>query len=190
MKTFITSDLHFGHKRIVEYCPATRGHFTSMDQMHESMIAEWNKQVTIDDTVYILGDVSFLPVHQTADILHRLNGTKILIEGNHDKRLMDEYKFRECFSAIHKYLEVTYKSIKLVMFHFPIYDHNGASRGSIMLHGHRHGEPTNLPGKIMDVGFDSTGQIVIDMDTVLDRMKDVPVLVHHAREQTQIQTNK
>lgn len=187
MKTYITSDLHFGHKRIVEYCPATRGHYTSMDHMHESMISDWNTLVTAEDTVYILGDVSFMPIQKTVDVLHRLNGTKILIEGNHDRKMIEEYKFRECFSAIHKYLEVTYKGTKLVMFHFPIYDHNGATRGSIMLHGHRHGEPTNIPGKIMDVGFDSTGQVVTDLDSILARMATVPIMAHHAREQNQTQ---
>lgn len=180
MNTYITSDLHFGHRRITEFCPKTRGHYTDVTHMNEDMINKWNAIVKPEDLTYILGDVAFCSASDAAKILARLNGSKILIEGNHDRKSLKDHSFRSAFKEIHTYLETTYNSVSLVMFHFPIFDHHGAGRGSIMLHGHRHGNPTGLPGKIMDVGFDATGEIVVSLDSVLRKMEKVPHMYHHS----------
>lgn len=182
MKTWITSDLHFSHKNITKFCPTTRGHYTDITHMNEDMIRMWNAKVSVDDLVYIIGDVAFCSASDAAKILNRLTGSKILIEGNHDRKSLKDHSFRSCFKEIHNYLETEYDGVKLVMFHFPIFDHNGAGRGSVMLHGHRHGNPTNLPGKIMDVGFDATGEIVVSMDSVLSKMANIPHMYHHSPE--------
>lgn len=51
--------------------------------MNEAMVNNWNSVVKPEDTVYNLGDFSlaFRPVEIYP---HRLNGTKILVPGNHD----------------------------------------------------------------------------------------------------------
>ena len=180
MRTWIGSDFHWGHANIMKFCPTTRGHYTDITHMNEDMISMWNAKVSVDDLVYILGDVAFCSVSDTVKILNRLNGSKILIEGNHDRKMLKHHSFRNCFKEIHNYLETEYNGVKLVMFHFAIFDHNGAGRGSVMLHGHRHGNPTNLPGKIMDVGFDATGEIVVSMDSVLSKMAKIPHMYHHS----------
>lgn len=179
MNIFITSDLHFGHKNIINLQPATRSQFLDMTDMTEKMIHMWNNTVGVDDLVYILGDVAFCSASDAAKILNRLNGSKILIEGNHDRKTLKDHSFRSCFKEIHNYLETEYNGVKIVMFHNPIFDHNGAGRGTIMLHGHRHGKPTGIPGKIMDVGFDATGEIVITLDSILSKMKNVEPMKHH-----------
>ena len=69
---FFTADTHFGHKRILEYCPG-RG-YDSVEEMNEGLIANWNERVAPGDTIYHLGDVAFLPKQQTQDICLRLNG--------------------------------------------------------------------------------------------------------------------
>ena len=56
-KVFVTSDLHFGHTNVIEFCPETRGMFSSAEEMNEGMIEAWNKEVSNDDTVYIFGDL-------------------------------------------------------------------------------------------------------------------------------------
>ncbi len=179
MRTFVSSDLHFGHRNIMRFCPATRGHYPDVDVMREDMIAEWNATVTPEDVTYILGDVAFLPAAEAVQIMRRLNGRKILIEGNHDRKLLNDPVFRRCFEEIHKYLEITYNGTRIVMFHYPIFDHNGAGRGSIMLHGHRHGNPHNIPGRIMDVGMDATGKIVCLLDDIVKDMQNVQHMYHH-----------
>lgn len=146
--------------------------------MNEEMIREWNTVVHPSDTVYLLGDVAFMSANQATAVVCRLNGNKILIEGNHDRKLLTNPEFRECFAEVHQYLEIVYLKHKIVMCHYPIYDHNGAGRGSIMLHGHRHGAPHNIPGRIMDVGLDATGEVVSSLDSVVERLLKIQPMAH------------
>lgn len=178
MTDFITSDLHFGHPNIMKFCPATRK-FRDVAHMESEMIRMWNESVQPTDTVYILGDVSFADARKTVEILKALHGRKILIEGNHDSKLMRDTAFRAQFAEIYKYHEINVLGLKVVMFHYPIYDHNGAHRGSIMLHGHRHGNPTGISGRIKDIGFDATGKIVSNLDTIVREMLDITPMSHH-----------
>jgi calcineurin-like phosphoesterase family protein len=108
-----------------------------------------------------------------------LNGTKILIEGNHDRKLLNDPAFRAEFKEVHPYLRYNHDGQLVIMFHYPIYDHDQAGRGSIMLHGHRHGNPHNIPGRIMDVGFDATGKVVSSLDQIVKKMLTVPHMYHH-----------
>jgi calcineurin-like phosphoesterase family protein len=183
MTVWITSDLHFGHKNIIKFCARTRGNYRDADHMNEEMILEWNKKVNCDDTVYILGDVAFCNKNKAVSILQRLNGTLILVVGNHDESLLKEQKFRDCFSEIHVYKELKYNGYHLVLFHFPIHEWHKCHRGSIHLHGHLHGSPSGMEKyRILDVGFDSTGQLVIPLDTAINQVKDNEILSHGSGE--------
>lgn len=87
MKWF-TSDLHFGHTAVINYCKRP---YESVDQMNETLIKNWNACVQDSDVVYILGDLSFLPYKEFAPIAVRLKGRKILVRGNHDKYSEGQY---------------------------------------------------------------------------------------------------
>ena len=86
MRTFITSDLHFGHANILKYNPATRP-YANVSHMNSEMVRVRNETVQPDDTVYILGDVAFMKPNDAANLIQQLNGNKILIKGNHNGRL-------------------------------------------------------------------------------------------------------
>jgi calcineurin-like phosphoesterase family protein len=77
---FFTSDHHFWHANVIKYCDRP---FTSVEQMNEMLIKNWNDIVGPDDEVYCLGDFSmaFRPVEAYTN---RLNGKKYLVPGNHD----------------------------------------------------------------------------------------------------------
>ena len=178
MKTFVTSDLHFSHGNILKFCAETR-QYDNVDHMNKEMINEWNFTVSTGDLTYIIGDVAFCNAEKAVQILRSLNGRKILVSGNHDVKLLKDKKFRECFDEIHNYHEIIWAGTLVCMFHYPIYDHNQASRGSIMLHGHRHGNPHNIPGRIMDVGMDATGKVVVSLDDIVQKMQSVQHMGHH-----------
>lgn len=181
MKTYLTADLHFGHKNIMTFCPVTRARFKGdVDYMTEAMIKEWNEIVEPVDTVYILGDVAFMPAEKAALVLMRLNGRKILIEGNHDRKTLQTPAFREQFAEVHKYLDVTYNGNKIVMFHYPIAEWDQMHRGAIHFHGHLHGNPNGLEEfRIMDVGMDATGWIVVEMEDAIARTIRGKIKGHH-----------
>ena len=52
--------------------------------MNETIIANWNKVVTDEDTIYVLGDFFMGMLDKIDAILPRLKGKIILIRGNHD----------------------------------------------------------------------------------------------------------
>ena len=76
MNCWFTSDLHFGHKNIIKY--ANRP-FANVEEMNAALIKNWNELVKPEDYVYVLGDVSFMRMKDTLNILQQLNGKKGLI---------------------------------------------------------------------------------------------------------------
>jgi len=180
---WITSDLHLGHSNIIKYCPKTRGQYRDGQHMNESMIAEWNSHVDENDTVYILGDVGFMTTEKLIETVNRLQGKKILIEGNHDRKALKNEAYRACFAEIHQYLTIGFEGTKVVMFHYPILDHEECARGSVHFHGHRHGDSSGLEKyRVRDVGVDATGKVVTLMrDMIVDAMKG-SIKSHHEGE--------
>ena len=183
LKTWITSDLHFGHKNIMSFCPETRARFRNdVSYMTEAMIEEWNARVGTADTVYILGDVAFMSGFNASLVMMRLNGVKILIEGNHDRKTLMDVNFRNSFKEVHKYLDITYDGHKVVMFHYPIAEWDQMHRGALHFHGHLHGGVSGLEKyRALDVGMDSTGEIVISMDRAIRMIKDKEIKGHHQK---------
>lgn len=174
MKTYITSDLHWGHKNIMSFCPVSRARFRNdLDYMNQAMVKEWNDLIEPEDTVYILGDVAFLPAAKAVEYMRRLNGCKILVQGNHDRKLLQDTDFRDCFDQIHHYLDINYAGTKCVMFHYPIAEWDQMHRGAVHFHGHLHGGVSGLEQyRCRDMGIDATGQIAVLMeDAVRDAMR-------------------
>ena len=148
---YFTSDTHFHHKNILNFCRSTRLG-SNVDEMNELLIEQWNSQVKPYDTVYHLGDFSFASPDKTIEILNRLNGVKHLILGNHDKWVNPHAKL--LLASCTPYQELKYDRTHIVLCHYPIWEWNRMHYGAIHLHGHVHGG-TTVPGKILDVGIDN-----------------------------------
>lgn len=82
MNIFFSSDQHFGHQNIIAFSSRP---YDSVEEMDEALIANWNAMVGPDDLTRILGDLCMGKINHTLGHIGRLNGTKILIPGNHDK---------------------------------------------------------------------------------------------------------
>ena len=85
---WLISDTHFGHENILGFRhggrdgPLIRGsRFSSVEEMDEAMIENWNKTVKPGDKIYHLGDVFFGPKDEFIKKWKRLNGQKRLILG-------------------------------------------------------------------------------------------------------------
>ncbi|AUR87511.1 calcineurin-like phosphoesterase [Vibrio phage 1.101.O._10N.261.45.C6] len=156
---WITSDLHFWHKNVMKFCPKTRP-WSSIEEMHEALISEWNSKVKPDDIIFSLGDFSFKGREATEEILSQLNGQKVMIMGNHCKVFRNSIKNRTFgIVDIVDYLELRINGVKVCMSHFPMTSWNQQGRESVMFYGHCHGSFQGK-GKTVDVGYDNWGKII------------------------------
>jgi len=153
-KYWITSDLHFYHKGILNFCKDTRP-WGDVDEMNQGLIDHWNSIVGVNDEVLHLGDFSFKGKEATQQILDQLNGDITFVLGNHDKPIKDQIKGLN----IHDYLEFRFNGTKVCAMHYPISCWNQQGRGSVMFYGHCHGSYQGK-GRTVDVGFDNWGKIM------------------------------
>lgn len=136
MSTFYIADLHFGHKNALSYDDRE---FASIEEHDEELINRWNSVVGIEDDVWVLGDISWYSATKTIAIFERLNGTKHLCIGNHDRKLLRNPKVRDLFCEIVEYKEITFDDgCGIVLSHWPITCFNNHYRGWYHLYGHVH----------------------------------------------------
>ena len=139
---YYISDLHFFSKnQTAEGLNFDNRPFKNVDEMHETILNNWNSRVTNGDTVYILGDVSNRGKNEDLiALVARLKGKKVLIVGNHEDTR--DYRYKQLFHAIYDYLEITdhvdKQPYKLVLCHYPILMWNGQHNGTILMYGHLH----------------------------------------------------
>jgi calcineurin-like phosphoesterase family protein len=85
---FFTSDWHIGHANSLVF---DNRPFKDLDQMHRSLIKNYNAQVPPDGLCYFLGDIGVSSTELCKDIMSQLNGTKVIVLGNHDKPMNSMY---------------------------------------------------------------------------------------------------
>jgi calcineurin-like phosphoesterase family protein len=150
--TYFISDTHFNHENIIKY---SNRPFSSILEMNEKIIENWNMKVAPNDTIYHLGDFGFQSKlgeeYNLHNILRRLNGQKHLIIGNHDS-----VQNMKGWSTINNYLSTKINGKQVIMFHFPIESWDKKRYFSYHLHGHTHGMLPDDPNKLrLDVGIDA-----------------------------------
>lgn len=159
MTFYFTGDTHFGHRRIMEFCPTTRGHYANVDDMDNSMILNWNMTVGKDDVIYHVGDFAFANHGRMREIFLQLNGRIRLITGNHDTNLKKALGDRLLAKGLLEcrypgYHEANFNGTKVVINHFAQRVWNNHHHGALHVYGHSHGSLPGL-GKSVDVGVDS-----------------------------------
>lgn len=173
---FFTSDSHFNHARILDYCGESRSGIGTVDQMNQLLIERWNAKVCPTDLVYHLGDFAFGKVTDWIDLLLQLNGRIHLIPGNHDHRVLNNTRDRSILENSLKNrltIEPLIKEIEIknqfqdpngfrnkttiILSHYPILSWHKKYYGSIHLHGHCHATLT-YDVRALDIGVDARPQ--------------------------------
>jgi calcineurin-like phosphoesterase family protein len=166
MTIFFTSDTHFGHKNIIEFCNRP---FKDVNAMDGQMIDTWNSIVQPHDTVFHLGDFC-LGDHRP--YLLRLHGEKHLCPGNHDK----EKNYRKLIQlengwhSVQGLREIKIEDTKIVLCHYALRVWNQSHRGSLHFYGHSH---ASLPGDTQstDVGVDCFGFKPVTLHEIKKQLK-------------------
>lgn len=150
MAILFTSDLHLGHKNVIEFCHRNKENcgknFETIEEMDTFLIDKWNQKVDEDDEVYILGDLSFRSSINVSNYLKQMKGRKHLIVGNHDYNWQKNIKdMSEYFESVSN-MEIIKNEDKLItLCHYPMLEWNGSCRAksqkksiSWLIHGHIH----------------------------------------------------
>ena len=139
MADYVIADLHLFDKAILTY---ENRPFKTIEEYNSKLIKEWNKTVSREDTVYILGDVG--PVGEIneddlANVIEQLNGRKVLVLGNHDREYLytdDDWRALG-FNKVYE-LPVVYNGF-IILSHEPMYVSKQSPFKNI--YGHVHGNP-------------------------------------------------
>ena len=184
-KIFITSDCHFSHKNLVRGVTNWRTQdgeipiestrdFETIDMMNQQLVDNINTLVGQDDTLIMLGDVSFGGFENIEIFLDRLVCQNIhLILGNHDMHIQNNRgNIQSRFLSVQHYLEVNINDRNFVLCHYPLQSWHGLNKGVIQLHGHTHlGNNKKFgKGKKMDVGVDGNDLKPYSIDEIIKIM--------------------
>jgi calcineurin-like phosphoesterase family protein len=192
MTRFFTSDLHFGHRNIIEYCnrPFWQGMQPDVDRMDEALIANWNNTVGDDDEIEVVGDLCMGRLELSLAKAKRLRGKKKLRPGNHDKchpmykKYMDYVELYERAGfeilAPHGTDVITApggQQFPVQVNHFPHFGESRPSRedrfsglrptddGGWLLCGHVH-DAWKVRGRMLNVGVDVWGLRPVSEDEI------------------------
>lgn len=167
---YFISDTHFHHSNIIKYC---NRHFKDIN---ETIISNWNSIITKDDVLYHLGDFCLSNDDEIKNIFNRLNGNKILIRGNHDRKPV---KFYENIGfGVLTHAPIVLDEYKLMLSHVPLPDVK-IKDGYINLHGHIHNKkisddyPKNYSeNRHINLSVDVTNYKPISLDEIRSKNND------------------
>lgn len=178
---FFTSDWHLFHKKAIEFDERP---FKNIEHMHRVLVNNFNSTVPHTGLTYFLGDMGFSKTGDLSSIISQLNGTKVLVIGNHDKGT--NVMFRAGFDVVVNSASLIVANQLVTMSHCPLQgvfrediskmervrkedvNWHGESRhskryslpdwGQFHLHGHIHAsekkEKLGVSKKILDRQFD------------------------------------
>ncbi len=163
-----SADTHLNHKNIIEYCSRP---FSTIEEMNETIIENFNDRIMPDDTLYHLGDFSFGDAYRWRKRFKCKN--IFLIRGNHDKSGLKDAGFG-WVKDTHNLIRPEGKEISIFLSHYGHRVWPSSHHGSYHLYGHSHGKLPSY-GKSFDVGVDCFNFIPISLDTVIGIMDTEPL---------------
>jgi len=189
-KTFFTSDLHFGHRNVINFCARP---YKDVKEMDAAIIKQWNSQVNPEDTVYFLGDFGINKRKALdKDLVNSLNGKKYIIIGNHDAGFIGGHSKTKDFTTIeNKYINAGWVRASLAMTvqlkdgmfvtmtHLPPDNSNDTrysrfklknEKDRIYIHGHLHAHYLKKDNMI-DVAFDGNLTLLSE-DDIINLIRD------------------
>lgn len=115
---------HFYHRNIIRFCNRP---YANEFEMNEDLIKRWNDTVPEDGIVFHLGDFSWGNYKDWEKVRSQLNGSIILIKGNHDETYMTE-KMNELFDFVTYQMKIEVEGRKVYLNHVPFLCYGGTYR--------------------------------------------------------------
>jgi len=112
---YFTSDWHVGHEKVLHF---DQRPFSTLTEMHETLIKRFNRLVPKHGITYFLGDMGLTSVNTLKDIINELNGKKILVLGNHDGKIQSMYNAG--FDFVTYKAQLAYGKVIITLSHCPL----------------------------------------------------------------------
>lgn len=156
MRYLITSDTHFGHKNIIEYCWRPKN-FEEI--IKDNLIEETN----IDDVLIHLWDVCFGNDRRYNNWFKNLQCRKILVRGNHDKKTNGWY-MNNGWDFVCDTFSLVYDNKIIVFSHQPLpvwnyYDIN--------IHWHLHEKSLFISDKHKLISLEKNGYRLENLENII-----------------------
>jgi len=167
MIDWFTSDWHFFHNRIIDYCNRP---YRDINEMHKEIIYKHNSVVKPGDNVYVLGDCAFLGserIFKLKPLLDKMNGTKHLIMGNHDDAKPFTYE-KIGFTTVHTALVIC--DGKVILRHDPAAANVMPDKLWLVGHVHNVFHYTIEPIKCFNVGVDVNNFYPVNLKQIEETM--------------------
>ncbi len=174
---YFTADLHLGHKNVIKLAERP---FSTVAEMDEALVRNWNDRVKGNDTVYILGDL-MCKCQDPEAYLRELKGKKVLILGNHDAGWLEKIDKDKYFIKTALMHEQSLCDHMLTLCHYPMLEWRASRKESnckklgYLVHGHIHGrcdeaykELYKLP-HALNAGVDVNGFEPVTFDELRER---------------------
>ena len=150
--------------------------------MDSELVYKWNDTVEKDDTVYVLGDF-WMGGPDLLKYLKRLNGEKILVEGNHDKKRIKQLKKSGLFSQIiEEPTAIMINGKKVLLSHFPyneglilpwdlkFWDATPKGTEDYLFCGHIHNADWKIKDNMYNVGVDVNDYKPVSINDIMKAM--------------------
>ena len=170
---YFSSDLHLNHCQPFIYKP--RG-FINIDEMNKTIINNFNKVITPDDDLYLLGDTFLGELKPGIQLFKKLPGKIHLIWGNHDtdNRKNTVLNCHNVIEIIGYAGIIKYNKYHFYMSHFPTYTTNfddykkPLKQRILCLAGHTHSKELFEPCGSYNVAVDAHNCFPVSIDKIID----------------------
>jgi calcineurin-like phosphoesterase family protein len=176
MTIWFTADTHFGHENVIQYCQRP---YSSVSDMDEQLIENWNHSVQPDDTIYHLGDFTLLGKDPAKSYLNRLKGKIHVVPGGHDHRWIGKENYSSVtghpvhiippLQTIKVALPDSDQSQLIVLCHYSLRVWDRSHYGSWHLYGHSHGNLPSLENSL-DVGVDCWEYSPVSLEVIASKL--------------------
>jgi calcineurin-like phosphoesterase family protein len=170
MKTWLITDTHFNHKRLINW---------GRPENFEELIRESCKKIKPEDTLIHLGDICIGGDEEASKFFTNLKcKRKILVRGNHDNKSYSWY-YRMGWDFVCENFRMRYKGKEILFSHMPILAEHTVQTTylpvDMNIHGHLHGrgeyshraiEGYKVPFHV-DIAPDINNYDMVDLDNAI-----------------------
>ena len=176
---YFSSDLHLNHDKSFIYQPRN---FKNIYEMNNTIIKNFNKTITYNDDLYLLGDHFLGDIESGLKLFKQLPGKIHLIWGNHDTDAKKEkLKPIICWNVVEilGYASMLkYNNYRFYLSHYPSFTTNfneyqkPLKKRTLCLAGHTHSKEKFESCNSYNVAVDAHNFFPVSIEQIIEDFKD------------------